>query len=236
MLISFIIFAQNEELNIENTFNNVLKGIQSLDYSEYEIILVDDHSEDSTFLNMQKLEKLFPRTIAIRSDNEIGIANSIFAGFNRSLGRIIIPIPGHNMFGPEAISRVLGNSGLAHVVVGFRSNLYKTRPLLKYISSKLLLAGYHSLVYNFVKDIHGLNSYPRDLIELSKGYSLGHGFHMIPITLAVRQNFKIIQISIDIKSGHKKRKGKKISANWPSLKSVNSVTRQLLLCRHIKFK
>ncbi|NBP04118.1 MAG: hypothetical protein EBU90_29295 [Proteobacteria bacterium] len=140
------------------------------------------------------------------------------------------------MFGPEAISRVLGNSNLDHVVLGCRRNLYKNRPLLKYISSKLLLAGYHAFVYNFVKDIHGLNSYPRDLIELSKGYTLGHGFHMIPITLAIRQNFKIMQIGIDIELGHKKRKGKKISANWPSLKSVNSVTRQLLLCRYIKFK
>ena len=236
MLISCIVFAQNEELNIEKTFHNLVKGIQSSDYSEYEIILVDDHSEDLTYLKMQKLEKLFPSTIAIRSENEIGIVNSILAGFNRSSGRLIVPIPGHNMFGPEAISSVLGNSGVDHVVIGFRSNLYTTRPLLKYISSKLLLAGYHSFVYNCVKDIHGLNSYPRNLIELSNGYTLGHGFHMIPVTLAIKQNFKIMQISIDIISGHKQRKGKKVSANWPSLKSVNSVSRQLLLCRHIKFK
>jgi len=235
-MISFIIFARNEELNIERTFNNLVKGIQSSDYSEYEIILVDDHSEDFTYLKMQQLEKLFPSTIAIRSENDIGIANSILAGFNRSSGRIIIPIPGHNMFGPEAISSVLGKSGVDLLVIGYRSNLYTTRPLLKYISSRLLLAGYHSFVYNCVKDIHGLNSYPRNLIELSYGYTLGHGFHMIPVTLAIKQNFKIMQISIDIISGHKKRKGKKVSANWPSFKSVNSVSRQLLLCRHIKFK
>lgn len=235
MLISFIVFAQNEELNIEKTFKNIVEGIQSSEISEFEIILVDDHSKDLTYLKMQELERLYPNTKAIRSENEIGIANSILAGFNRSLGEIIIPIPGHNMFGAESISRVSGNSRLDHVVLGFRSNLYKTRPLLKYISSKLLLAGYHLIAYNCVKDIHGLNSYPRNLIELSKDYTLGHGFHMIPVTLAIKKNYKIFKINIDIISGHKQRKGKEINANWPSFRSVISVIRQLRLCRYIKF-
>lgn len=233
-MISIIIYARDRENDVSDTYSTVLRACIISNVGSYEIVLIDDFSKDSTLLRMQNLAADNRFTSVYQTEVGSGINAAILTGFARSTGEIIFPIPGHNMFDSEAIAKVLRFSHDKKIVLGYRENLLKSRPPIKYLSSRLLLKFYKRMIYKDITDIHGLNSYPRDLIEKSTNFKLGHGFHMIPITLGVSFDYEIIQVPIAVNPHHKNRSSKKLKDNWPSFKSILAVAQQLLISLEIK--
>jgi glycosyltransferase involved in cell wall biosynthesis len=233
-LISIIIYARDRENDLRDTFLSVRKACIQAEVDNYEVVLVNDRSVDSTFQQMKALASEFKNIEVCQTVNAFGINEAIMSGFAKSQGQIIFPIPGHNMFDVKAIETILRNSRENRIVVGYRSNLFTSRPPLKYFASRLLGAAYSTLVFNDLKDIHGLNSYPAGLIFLAQSYKLGHGFHMIPLTIAKTLNYEIFQVGIEVSLSHKRRKAKKFNDNWPSIKSVLAVVEQLYVSWRIK--
>jgi glycosyltransferase involved in cell wall biosynthesis len=226
-MISIIIYARDREFDVKDTYFEVLKACEISQVKNYEIILVDDSSEDATYLCMQNLSFSNKNTSVYQTEESTGINAAILTGFKKSKGEIIFPIPGHNMFNSEAISKILEFSNPNKIILGFRTNLRASRPPIKYLSSFILLNFYKLIINRKIIDIHGLNSYPSFLIEKTRKYKLGHGFHMIPITLGLALNCVILQIPIAVNPNHKSRTSKKFQDNWPSLKSIFAVIRQL---------
>jgi len=226
-MISIIIFAKNEEFHLKNTYDNTITALKNLNLTDYEIILIDDNSSDSTFKEMKLIATNYSKVIALQASNDKGISAAILTGFTHSKGEIIVPIPGHNMYSHSAIERVLGYASANTLVIGCRKNLFSTRPIVKFLSSQFLLFSYRIFVSGKFCDIHGLNSYPRVIVGQAQNYKLGHGFHMIPITLAIRSRIEIIQIGVYINKNHKKRAGRKMSKNFPTFKSIYSVISEL---------
>lgn len=62
-LVSILIPARNEEENILN----LLKSIQKQDYQNYEVIILDDHSEDRTFPIVDEFCKIQPKFKILKS-------------------------------------------------------------------------------------------------------------------------------------------------------------------------
>ena len=55
---SILIAARNESVNIESCLESILK--QEFDRSFYEVIVVDDHSEDDTFSKIERFRERNP--------------------------------------------------------------------------------------------------------------------------------------------------------------------------------
>ena len=57
MKMSFVVPCLNEEKNIRDTINEILKVTKFRVFSDYEIIIVDDGSTDKTYLEIKNLMK-----------------------------------------------------------------------------------------------------------------------------------------------------------------------------------
>lgn len=88
--VSVILPARNEELFIEKCINSLLEQ----DYENYEIIAIDDMSEDNTGNIIKKIAKIDSRVIHVlagpKPENWIGKNWACIEGFKRSSGELLL--------------------------------------------------------------------------------------------------------------------------------------------------
>ncbi len=83
-MLSIIIPVFNSELTIERLINNIINEFK--DKKEYEIILVNDSSEDNTENICKDLVKKFPNISLFTLSKNFGEHNAIMAGLNQCIG------------------------------------------------------------------------------------------------------------------------------------------------------
>src|SRR5205823_5994598 len=71
--------------NAERTLKTCLDSLQQLNYPEYEIILVDDGSTDST----SRIASLYPGIRIFRHSQNLGLSNARNTGIAAAMGEII---------------------------------------------------------------------------------------------------------------------------------------------------
>ena len=138
--VSIVVPAYNEELVIGNTIESLLAS----DYSQYEIIVVDDGSQDNTSkviadrFGSNERVRLF--TVA-----NAGKATALNAGLRHARGEIVVALDADTLFAPQTvgalahrfydkqIGAVAGNAK-----VGNRVNLITRWQALEYITSQNL--------------------------------------------------------------------------------------------------
>jgi len=105
-MISFIIPAYNEESNIAETISSIIKNISKYKNNyPFEIIVIDDHSDDSTF---KKVESLKESNInCIRLSRRSGSHNAIRTGLVNAKGDAAICISADGQDNPDAICDML---------------------------------------------------------------------------------------------------------------------------------
>jgi len=109
-LVSVIVPAYNEE----KVIGNCIKSIQSSDYPNFEIILIDDGSTDRTFTVMRRSENP-PRVRVITQPNN-GKASALNRGFQLAKGEILFFVDADGLFTRSTIREML--SGFTSAKVG----------------------------------------------------------------------------------------------------------------------
>jgi chlorobactene glucosyltransferase len=108
-LVSVLIPARDEEQNIENCVNSLLKQ----DYRDYEILIIDDNSEDSTFAIIQNLEKQNSRVKAYRGKplpaDWYGKAFALEQLVSKANGEILLFTDADTIHNPTSISWAVTN-------------------------------------------------------------------------------------------------------------------------------
>lgn len=109
-LISIILPARNEEKHIRNCIDSLLKQ----DYSNFEIILVDDESTDMTLTIMKEFEKLYPTKIKVisitnRDENWIGKNWACYQGYLQSKGSFLLFTDADSIHSPKTLSLAVQN-------------------------------------------------------------------------------------------------------------------------------
>ncbi len=89
--VSIILPARNEEKHIRHCIRSLLKQ----DYSDFEIILVNDESTDKTLEIMKEFEKSYPTKIKVvdvthRDENWIGKNWACYQGYLKSNGNLLL--------------------------------------------------------------------------------------------------------------------------------------------------
>jgi cellulose synthase/poly-beta-1,6-N-acetylglucosamine synthase-like glycosyltransferase/spore germination protein YaaH/peptidoglycan/xylan/chitin deacetylase (PgdA/CDA1 family) len=144
-LVSVIVPAYNEEVNIVSSLQNLLKT----DYTNYEIIFVDDGSNDDTYARVLDVFKDHPRVKAYTKSNG-GKASALNHGIALSNAEYVVCIDADTKLKPDAISQLMkhflvpeGNipSGeigavAGNVKVGNEVNLLTKWQAIEYISSQ----------------------------------------------------------------------------------------------------
>lgn len=88
IFISLIIALRNEEKNIPGLINSISN--QTLDFKQFELILVNDHSTDKTAELIQKYAKKLPNANYTESNECVGKKHAITQGIRQAKGELIV--------------------------------------------------------------------------------------------------------------------------------------------------
>ena len=119
MMLSVIIPVKNEEENLQflcEELFGVLKAIQE----PFEVIIVDDGSNDGTLPLLEKLTFQYPELGFLSFDQNYGQTAAFLAGFRAAKGEWVITLDGDGQNDPHDIPKLLSLRPTADLVVGTR--------------------------------------------------------------------------------------------------------------------
>ena len=105
-LISLVFSFRNEEANLSELINRLEKTLNNLNY-EYELIFVNDASNDTSILILEENMKRNNRIKVINMSRRFGISACILAGFKNSSGNAIVYMDSDLQDPPELIPKLI---------------------------------------------------------------------------------------------------------------------------------
>ena len=161
--LSIIIPVVNEERNIRPLLERITLSLSSKEI-EYEIIFIDDHSQDGTEKIIKVLQKKYPIKFYVKKGKK-GKAYSLIEGFSYAQYELVAMIDGDLQYPPEAIlsmtKKIKGNVG---IVVANRKEV-KTSFKRKIISN-LFSYPFGKFLHGFSCDVQsGLKVFKKEIIE-----------------------------------------------------------------------
>lgn len=117
--ISVVIPLRDEELNVGPLHEELTSVLRTLEVP-YEIIMVDDGSQDGTFAVLADLQGRDPMVRVVRFQRNFGQTAAFAAGFARARGRIVITYDGDLQNDPHDVPHMLRLADTHDVVVGWR--------------------------------------------------------------------------------------------------------------------
>lgn len=121
MKISIVIPIYNEEENINLLYQKIKDVMDSKNYN-YEIIFVDDGSQDNSLNILREIQKNDEKVIVISLRKNFGQTSAFAAGFDYATGDVIITMDGDLQNDPEDIPKLIELSKEYDIVSGWRKN------------------------------------------------------------------------------------------------------------------
>lgn len=104
--LSIVVPLYNEEESVEELLERIVEVGKGFDFP-YEIIFVDDGSEDKTWELIEQLKKTTPNLRAIKFRRNYGQTSAMVAGFDHARGKVIITMDGDLQNDPADIPLLL---------------------------------------------------------------------------------------------------------------------------------
>ena len=132
--ISAVLPAFNEEENIETAARRVVEVLSSLGLNDWEVIIVDDGSQDKTGAIADRLSSEDPAHIRVFHHNpNRGYAEALKTGFTNGRCRLLFYTDSDNQFDVGELTSLLPLIEDADIVNGFR--IYRFDPLSRLVLS-----------------------------------------------------------------------------------------------------
>ncbi|MGE4357938.1 MAG: glycosyltransferase family 2 protein [Candidatus Omnitrophota bacterium] len=200
MEISVVIPVYNEEKNLSPLYERLKSILVSLG-KEYEIIFVDDGSQDGSFAILKDIKDKDPRVRIIRFRKNYGQSFALDAGLRNAKGEIIVSMDADLQNDPGDIPLLLKELEDCDVVCGWREKRYDS--FLKKVSSWIANSLRRLVLKDKIMDIGcTLRAYRRRAIENLK---LFNGLHRFLPLLIEYDGFKVKQVAV---SHHPRFSGK----------------------------
>ena len=138
--ISVVIPLKDEALNVVPLHEELTAVLRALG-AEYELILVDDGSEDATFDRLAEIQARDPRVRVVQFTRNFGQTAAFAAGFALARGRFIVTSDGDLQNDPADIPQLLALARDHDVVCGWRKrrrDSFITRELPSIVANQLL--------------------------------------------------------------------------------------------------
>ncbi len=138
--ISMVIPLRDEELNVVPLHEELTRVLERMGV-HYELVLIDDGSEDRTFDRLRELQAHDPRVRVIQFTRNFGQTAAFAAGFAHARGRFIVTLDGDLQNDPADIPRLLELAQDHDIVSGWRKDrkdAFLTRHVPSVIANWLL--------------------------------------------------------------------------------------------------
>lgn len=194
--ISIILPAYNEEKNIRQMLVDCLAYLRKLK-DHYEIIVVDDGSQDKTAVISQKIARQNKKVRLIHHPQNKGYGQALKDGFRAARYDYVFFTDSDRQFRLNALDVMLpiAKTGVVDLVIGYRLN--RQDPFLR----KLLSWGYNSLA-SFLFDINvkdidcAFKLFRREIFKKIKIESKSFFFNTEILAKARFFNFNIIEVGV----------------------------------------
>ena len=147
-LISFVFSFKNEETNLSELIKRVDDSVKKLSNYDYEMIFVNDASEDNSEKMLENLQKKFPITI-INMSRTFGVGPCVLAGFKQAKGDCVVYMDSDLQDPPETLEKIIKEyekgAEIVHTVRTKRIGESKFKLLITKIAYKII---------NFLSDIN----------------------------------------------------------------------------------
>jgi glycosyltransferase involved in cell wall biosynthesis len=174
------------------------------DKRDYEVILVDDGSEDGTGEEGIKLRKKYKYLKVYRHRTNLGKTEAILTGFRYSTSTILVIMDADLQFDPEDIPKLLEEIEKGYdIVTGWKEGYYQKK--------------FVSRVYNifsrwlFHLPIHDQNAIKALRSNVLEEIALRKDWHRYIVALAVNKGFKVSEVKVKLRErrfGESKYTGK----------------------------
>jgi len=141
--ISIITPAFNEEKNLPIFYNKIKDIFKKIKF-DYEWIIIDDHSTDSSFDVIKKLSKKDKRVIGLRLSKNLGSHKAITAGINVSKGKCAIIMASDLQHPPESIPILLDRWESGYQVIWAVRNKRKDDSIMRKLTTRIF---YSTLIH-----------------------------------------------------------------------------------------
>jgi glycosyltransferase involved in cell wall biosynthesis len=188
MKISVIVPAYNEAVNIPFLIEEFDKFIKK--YRNYEVIVVDDGSEDGTSDILKKNKRSYLRSV--RHARNMGKTQAIMSGAKLAKGRVIVVFDADLQYDPFDIPQLVAviDSGF-DIATGWKQGNYEK----KFVSN----------VYNFWArklfrlEIHDMNAIKAIRKEVLNVIPMRKDWHRYVVALAKEAGYKIAEIKVNLR-------------------------------------
>lgn len=160
--VSIIIPAYNEEENIPLAISSVKKALKGI--SDYEIIVVNDGSIDSTEKVIRKLIKKNKRIKLINHSTNLGLGHNFRDGISLATKAYIGGFPGDNDMSAESLKSLILHRKKADLIISYMANP-QARSLFRRIVSKAYVIVMNTLFNLRLKYFNGYFIAKSDLLK-----------------------------------------------------------------------
>lgn len=121
--LSVILPVYNEEGNIENLVRNSSRFLAAHDIiKNYEVILVNDGSNDNTALILKKLANEIPCIKVITHRKNLGYGMALTSGLNKSICPLVLFMDADGQFNITEINKLISFADDYDIITGYRYN------------------------------------------------------------------------------------------------------------------
>jgi len=192
-VISVVLALYNYEEHVTRTLDALTRALEQVE-REYEIICVDDGSQDRTSERVKEYIRRDPRVKLLRMRTAFGEASALEAGLKHTRGQKIVYLTGRVNVNPAEIPKLLAKLDEGYdLVVGWRHPRRDSR--LNQFVSRVFNAIINWIAGLKLHDINsGVFAAKREVLESVPIYGDLNNF--IPV-LAVRQGYKVAEEKIE---------------------------------------
>lgn len=188
---SVVIPAHNEAESLPVMLPELHRVMEQIS-DRYEIIVVDDGSEDETPLVLNELQTSIPQLVNLRLARNYGQSAAFDAGFRSSHGRVIITLDADGQNPPQEIHKLLPLLEQSDMVCGWRQN--RQDLLSRRYASKFANTVRRWILQDGIHDSGcSLKVFRAEVVER---LPLFHGMHRFFPALAILQGFQVAEVRI----------------------------------------
>jgi hypothetical protein len=189
--ISVLVPAKDEAENLPR-FMELAAEAFAASALRYEVIVIDDGSEDDTWATLQSLRQRYEFLRTVRHRTRRGIADALRTGFLHSRGTVLVFYPADLQFLPEDIPRLVAPivGGEADMVTGFKEGKYE-KAFVSAVYNRLS----RTMFGIRVKDLNSVKAYRREVME---HIPVRPDWHRYLIVLAAAQGFSVREIPVPL--------------------------------------
>jgi glycosyltransferase involved in cell wall biosynthesis len=193
--VSVLVPAKDEAGNLAEFMRQAAEAFASSDVS-YEVIVIDDGSEDDTWGVLQGLAERYAFLRLARHRVRRGIADALRTGYLRARGEVLVFFPADLQFKPEDIPRLVAPilAGESDMVTGFKQGHYE-----KKFVSRIYNGLSRALFHVPVKDLNSVKAYRREIMDT---LPIRPDWHRYMIVIAAANGFTVTEIPVPLYARH----------------------------------